>query len=71
METAQNARMVRCSILQASHAVPATEPLPRQKHAMVEKHVGLIREAPKQDVQIAWQFYRDRRPDLYAPLVAS
>ena len=38
-------RMVRCSIIQASNAVPATEPLPVQKKAMVEKHVGLIRQA--------------------------
>jgi hypothetical protein len=41
-------RMVRCSIIQASNAVPATEPLPRQKQAMVEKYVGLIREGAKQ-----------------------
>jgi N-carbamoylputrescine amidase len=44
--------MVRCSIIQASNAVPATEPLPRQKQAMVEKHVGLIRQAAKQGAQI-------------------
>ncbi len=45
-------RIVRCSIIQASNAVPATEPLPAQKKAMVEKHVGLIREAAKQGAQI-------------------
>ena len=45
-------RMVRCSIIQASNAVPATEPLPKQKQAMVEKHVGLIRQAAKQGAQI-------------------
>ncbi len=45
-------RIVRCSIIQASNAVPATEPLPRQKQAMVEKHVGLIRQAAKAGAQI-------------------
>src|SRR6202451_4299946 len=45
-------RMVRCSIIQASNAIPATEPLPEQKHAMVEKHVGLIRQAAKEGAQI-------------------
>ena len=45
-------RMVRCSIIQASNAVPATEPLAAQKKAMVEKHVGLIRQAAKQGAQI-------------------
>ena len=46
-------RMVRCSIIQASNAVPATEPLAKQKQAMVEKHVGLIRQAARQGAQIA------------------
>jgi N-carbamoylputrescine amidase len=32
--------------------VPATEPLPKQKQAMVEKHAGLIRQAAKQGAQI-------------------
>ena len=45
-------RVVRCSIIQASNALPATEPLPEQKKAMVEKHVGLIRQAAKQGAQI-------------------
>jgi N-carbamoylputrescine amidase len=45
-------RIVRCSIIQASNAVPATEPLPTQKKAMVEKHVGLIRQAAKEGAQI-------------------
>ena len=40
-------RIVRCSIIQASNAVPATEALPAQKKAMVEKHLGLIRQAAK------------------------
>jgi hypothetical protein len=38
-------RIVRCSIIQASNAVPATEPLAVQKQAMIEKHLGLIRKA--------------------------
>src|ERR1039458_2369593 len=46
------ARVVRCSIIQASNALPATEPLPAQKKAMVDKHVGLIRQAAKQGAQI-------------------
>src|SRR6202451_1764058 len=45
-------RIVRCSIIQASNAVPATEALPAQKKAMVEKHVGLIRQAAKEGAQI-------------------
>ena len=45
-------RMVRCSIIQASNAKPATDPLPAQKKAMVEKHVELIRQAAKQGAQI-------------------
>jgi beta-ureidopropionase len=45
-------RMLRCSTIQASNVVPTTELLSRQKQAMVEKHVGLIREASKQGAQI-------------------
>lgn len=45
-------RIVRCSIIQASNAVPATEPLPAQKKAMVEKHLGLIRQAAAEGAQI-------------------
>ncbi|MGB6692919.1 MAG: nitrilase-related carbon-nitrogen hydrolase, partial [Terracidiphilus sp.] len=45
-------RIVRCSIIQASNAVPATEPLDKQKKAMVEKHVGLIRKAAADGAQI-------------------
>ena len=33
-------RIVRCSIIQASNAVPATEPLAVQKQAMVDKHMA-------------------------------
>ena len=45
-------RVVRCSIIQASNAVPATEPLAAQKKAMIEKHLGLIRKAASDGAQI-------------------
>ncbi|HET6168638.1 MAG TPA: hypothetical protein VFE01_00600, partial [Terracidiphilus sp.] len=45
-------RVVRCSIIQASNAVPATEPLAVQKKAMIEKHLGLIRKAAADGAQI-------------------
>jgi beta-ureidopropionase len=45
-------RIVRCSVIQASTAVPATEPLAKQKEAMVEKHLGLIRKAAAEGAQI-------------------
>ena len=45
-------RIVRCSIIQASNAVPATEPLARQKEAMIEKHLELIRKAASDGAQI-------------------
>ncbi|MGH9344198.1 MAG: nitrilase-related carbon-nitrogen hydrolase, partial [Terriglobia bacterium] len=45
-------RIVRCSIIQASNALPATEPLAAQKKAMIEKHLGLIRQAAKDGAQI-------------------
>jgi N-carbamoylputrescine amidase len=45
-------RIVRCSIIQASNAVSATEPLAVQKQAMIEKHRGLIRKAASDGAQI-------------------
>ncbi len=45
-------RIVRCSIIQASNAVPATEPLAAQKQAMIDKHLGLIRKAAADGAQI-------------------
>ena len=45
-------RVVRCSIIQASNAEPATEPLAKQKQAMIDKHVGLIRQAASAGAQI-------------------
>ncbi len=48
-------RMVRCSIIQASNAA-LTADLDLDELAEVWR---------------SWQFYRDHRPDLYRPLVAS
>jgi len=45
-------RIVRCSLIQASNAVPATEPLAVQKKAMIDKHLGLIRKAAADGAQI-------------------
>src|ERR1700749_2378641 len=45
-------RIVRCSIIQASNAVAATEPLATQKKAMIEKHLALIRKAAADGAQI-------------------
>jgi len=45
-------RIIRCSIIQASNAVLATEPLAVQKQAMIEKHLGLIRKAAADGAQI-------------------
>lgn len=45
-------RLVRCSVIQASIALPATEPLERQRAAMIDKHVSLIHEAAQAGAQI-------------------
>ena len=45
-------RTVRCSLIQASNAVPATETLAVQKKAMIDKHLGLIRKAAADGAQI-------------------
>ena len=45
-------RIVRCSVIQASNAVAATEPLGTQKEAMIEKHLGLIRTAAADGAQL-------------------
>ena len=45
-------RVVRCSIIQASNALPATEPLAAQKKAMIEKHVALVHQAANDGAQI-------------------
>ena len=45
-------RNVRCSVIQASTALPATEPLADQKAAMVQKHLSMIRNAASDGAQI-------------------
>jgi beta-ureidopropionase len=45
-------RVVRCSVIQASTALPATAPLAEQKKAMVEKHIGLVSQAADSGAQI-------------------
>ncbi len=47
------ARIVRCSLIQATNVEPADHSLPLIKQAMVEKHVGLIQQAAKEGAQIA------------------
>lgn len=45
-------RIVRCGLLQARNVVSPSEPLAQVREAMVEKHVGMIREAHGRGVQI-------------------
>ena len=49
-------RTVRCSLIQASNAVPATETLAVQKEAMIDKHLGLIRKAAADGAQRTARF---------------
>ncbi len=46
------ARIVRCGLIQASNVLGPEAGLPQIKEAMVDKHVGLIAEAARQDVRI-------------------
>ena len=46
------ARVVRCSLIQATNVEPAEKPLAVIKQAMIDKHVGLIRQAASQGAQI-------------------
>ena len=36
-------RIVRCALIQASNAAPPEASLDDTKHAMIEKHLGMIR----------------------------
>lgn len=45
-------RIVRCSLIQAANVVAADRPLAEIKHAMIEKHVALIRQAAAAGAQI-------------------
>ena len=38
-------RIVRCSLIQASNAAPPDASLEDTKQAMIDKHLGLIRQA--------------------------
>ena len=45
-------RVVRCSLIQATNVEPAEKSLARIKKAMIDKHVGLIRQAAGEGAQI-------------------
>ena len=45
-------RIVRCSLIQATNAAPASSSLDEIKRAMVDKHVGYIRQAARDGAQI-------------------
>ena len=65
-------RIVRCSIIQASNAVAATEPLAMQKQAMIDKHLGLIRKAASDGAHQKEQPKHDSAPyDRDAPFAAA
>ena len=46
-------RIVRCSLIQASNAAPPEASLEATKQAMIEKHLGYIRQAAEAGAQIA------------------
>ena len=45
-------RVVRCSLIQATNVVAPDQPLEKIRDAMVEKHIGLIRQAAEAGAQI-------------------
>jgi N-carbamoylputrescine amidase len=45
-------RNIRCSLIQASNAAPPEASLADTKHAMIEKHLGMIRQAAEAGAQI-------------------
>ena len=45
-------RIVRCSLIQAKNEVPAESSLEAIKKAMLDKHVGMIRQAGVEGAQI-------------------
>jgi N-carbamoylputrescine amidase len=45
-------RLIRCSLIQASNVAPPEASLEATKHAMIEKHLGLIRQAADAGAQI-------------------
>ncbi|HTV54997.1 MAG TPA: acyltransferase, partial [Terriglobia bacterium] len=46
------ARVVRCSLIQATNVEPAEKSLAAIKKAMIDKHLGLIRQAAATGAQI-------------------
>jgi beta-ureidopropionase len=45
-------RFVRCSLIQATNVEPADHPLEQVKKAMIEKHLGYIRQAAEAGAQV-------------------
>ncbi len=45
-------RTVRCSLIQATNAASPDLPLNQVKEAMIEKHLGYIRQAAEEGAQI-------------------
>src|SRR5499433_2420637 len=45
-------RIVRCGLIQASNPLDNTHPLPKIKKAMIDKHLKLIDQAARKDVQV-------------------
>lgn len=48
----QKSRIVRCSLIQASNVEAASQPLAKIREVMIEKHVGMIRQAAEASAQI-------------------
>ncbi|HET8635887.1 MAG TPA: nitrilase-related carbon-nitrogen hydrolase [Acidobacteriaceae bacterium] len=48
----QKSRIVRCSLIQASNVEAASQPLAKIRESMIEKHVGLVRQAADAGAQI-------------------
>lgn len=46
-------RIVRCSLIQAANVAPASKPLEEVKKAMIDKHVGYLRQAAEAGAQLA------------------
>src|SRR5580704_8637412 len=45
-------RIIRCSLIQASNAAPPDASLTDTKKAMIDKHLGMIRQAAEAGAQI-------------------
>ena len=46
------ARVVKCGLIQATHAGPTDAPIEDIKRANIDKHLGLIEQAANQGVKI-------------------